>query len=439
MENLNVNKILCREKEETSIKNILLNFDKEKNNPLAKKGIYLYGDPGIGKTNFVTAILKDLEYDIISYDAGDIRNKNIIETFTKHNVSDVNIMSMFKKKTKKIAILMDEIDGMNNGDKGGINALIKLMRPKKTKKQKTEEFTIIPIICIGNYYQDKKIKELIKICHTFELKKPEKPQFMILLSNIFTNVSKEELEKICKFVNYDLRKLNTFYSIYLKNPNILNDDVMQHILHVNTSNDDTKLITHKLIEEKYTIKDHGCVMNETDRTIVALLWHENIVDVLAKGEKKITIPFYLKLLKNMCFADYIDRITFQKQIWQFNEMSSLIKTFYNNKIYHDTFEKPKLNKCDVRFTKVLTKYSTEYNNSLFIQHLSQQLEMDRKDLLIFFMDLKKDDKEIDMNIFENYDISKLDVNRIFRYLDKYSKETVVEDDENINNIDVQEF
>ncbi len=36
---------------------------------------------------------------------------------------------------------MDEIDGMNSGDKGGINTLIKLIRPKKTKKQKKEEIT----------------------------------------------------------------------------------------------------------------------------------------------------------------------------------------------------------------------------------------------------------------------------------------------------------
>jgi hypothetical protein len=65
-------------------------------------------------------------------------------------------MSLFNKKIRKIAIIMDEIDGMNNGDKGGINALIKLIRPKKTKKQKLEEVTINPIICIGNYKIDKK-------------------------------------------------------------------------------------------------------------------------------------------------------------------------------------------------------------------------------------------------------------------------------------------
>ena len=77
-------------------------------------------------------------------------------------MTDKNIMSLFQKKITKIVIVMDEIDGMNNGDKGGINTLIKLIRPKKTKKQKQEEITINPIICIGNYYMDKKIKELIK-------------------------------------------------------------------------------------------------------------------------------------------------------------------------------------------------------------------------------------------------------------------------------------
>jgi hypothetical protein len=172
-------------------------------------------------------------------------------------------------------------------------------------------------------------------------------------------------------------------------------------------------------------------MNETDRTIVGLLWHENIVDVLGKMDKKISIPFYLNQLDNMCLADYIDRITFQKQIWQFNEMSSLIKTFKNNNMYHSSFKKkPKYNPTEVRFTKVLTKYSTEYNNSIFIQNLCQELSMDKNDMFAFFLDLKNkhSDSEIVM-LFENYDISKLDINRIYRYLEKYTKEDAAEIEE----------
>ena len=151
MDTINVNKILNRCAIKKNITEILDYFEKNKQNLLTKRGIYIYGNPGSGKSHFIKEILKELDYDMIMYDAGDIRNKSIIDTITKHNMSDQNILSMFYGKSKKIAIVMDEIDGMNSGDKGGINSLIKLIRPKKTKKQKLEDVTLNPIICIGNY------------------------------------------------------------------------------------------------------------------------------------------------------------------------------------------------------------------------------------------------------------------------------------------------
>ena len=165
-------------------------------------------------------------------------------------------------------------------------------------------------------------------------------------------------------------------------------------------------------------------MNETDRTSVGLLWHENLIDVIDKADKKVSIPFYINQLENVCFADYIDRITFQKQIWQFNEMSSLIKTLKNNKMYHESFaQKQPYNPTETRFTKVLTKYSTEYNNSLFIQKLCQVLGMDKKDLFGFFIDLKNADNDSELNrLTEMYEIGKLDISRIYRYIEKYIKE-----------------
>ena len=160
MNDLNINSILGREQTYKKIKIILDGFQDNKSDITLKRGIYIYGNPGSGKTEFIVNLLREQNYDIIKYDAGDIRNKSIIDTITKHNMSDKNIMSMFEKKVKKIVIVMDEIDAMNNGDKSGINSLIKLIRPKKTKKQKVEEVSFNPIICIGNYQINKKIKEL---------------------------------------------------------------------------------------------------------------------------------------------------------------------------------------------------------------------------------------------------------------------------------------
>jgi len=424
MEGLNINYILNRKNIEKNIIDTLYEFEKNKTNILSKKGIYVYGDPGTGKTTFVSNILKELNYDIIKYDAGDIRNTSVIEDITKHNMSDKNIMSLFNKKARKIAIIMDEIDGMNNGDKGGINTLIKLIRPKKTKKQKLEEVTMNPIICIGNYKVDKKIKELMKVCTTIELKTPSSNQIHTIVDKLLPNIEELMKNKITTFVQGDLRKLNNIFYLYKNKPDLFNNELIQDILQLKSYSDDTKKITNKLINNYYSINEHNSIMNETDRTSVGLLWHENIIDVIDKFDKKISIPFYISQLDNICFADYIDRITFQKQIWQFNEMSSLIKTFKNNKLYHEYFsKKQKYNPTEVRFTKVLTKYSTEYNNSLFIQKLCQKLGIDKKDLFGFFIDLKNnhDDSEI-INLLENYEIGKLDINRIYRYIEKYIKE-----------------
>jgi hypothetical protein len=143
----------------------------------------------------------------------------------------------------------------------------------------------------------------------------------------------------------------------------------------------------------------------------------------------------------------MDRITFQNQIWQFNEMTSIIKTFYNNKLYHEYFpeNQNKFNPTEVRFTKVLTKYSTEYNNILFVHNLCQELDLDKKDLIVFFQGLRIfDNQEIINNnigvqydkLFENYIISKLDIKRIYRYLDKNIKKEFIEEDLSEDNFDI---
>ena len=304
MEKLNMNKLLSRETDVSNIKIILKQFELNKDNILFKKGIYVYGDPGTGKTTFVTNILKEMDYDIVKYDAGDVRNTSVIEDIAKHNMSDKNIMSLFNKKVRKIAIIMDEIDGMNNGDKGGINSLIKLIRPKKTKKQKLEEVSINPIICIGNYKVDKKIKELMKVSNVIELKTPTKLEIENITNLLLPTVDNSIKNKITPFVQGDLRRLNIIYNLYENNPETFkNDNIIENILQLKSYNDDTRKITNKMLNNYYTINEHNIVMNETDRTSVGLLWHENIIDVIDKCDKKQSIPFYTNQLENICFAD----------------------------------------------------------------------------------------------------------------------------------------
>ena len=65
--------------------------------------------------------------------------------------------------------------------------------------------------------------------------------------------------------------------------------------------------------------------------------------------------------------------------------------------------------------------------------------MDKNDMYAFFLDIKNKypvgDNEV-IQLFENYEISKLDINRIYRYLEKYTKEDA-EDTEDIVVSDIE--
>ena len=161
----------------------------------------------------------------------------------------------------------------------------------------------------------------------------------------------------------------------------------------------TKEIVNDIIKNNYNINYHNKI-NETDRTSIGLLYHENIID----SYKKLDENTYISCLNNFCFSDYIDRITFQKQIWGFNEISSIIKIINNNYILKKLERKKKE---EIRFTKVLTKYSTEYNNKLFLIKLSQKNNSDIDELF--------------MNIIENGELcnentTDLELNRLKKYL-----------------------
>jgi len=395
-----------------------------------KRGFYIYGNSGVGKTEFITNLLRSLNYDILYFDASDIRNKQTIEGITKNNIGDTNILSMFHKKAKKMAIVMDEIDGMTSSDKGGLATLIKLIRPKKTKKQQKEDFSVNPIFCISNYHVDKKIKELMKVTYNYELKPPSNKHVNIIIKTIMPKIEIELIDDILLYIDGDLRKLKSMFNIYKKNHNILNQELLTKIFQIKVNNDYTKDTIRTLMNNKICIKDHNMIMNETDRTIISLLYHENIIDGLKQNlDTEDFISIYYDILENYSFCDYMDRVTFQKQIWIYNEISSLIKIIDTNNKYHEFLDKDKTyqiknyNPKDVRFTKILTKYSTEYNNLLFTQDLCQKLNLDKKDMLSFFLNLRNtmDEEEL-IQYLINYDIQKLDIQRLFRYIDKYTIE-----------------
>ena len=416
---------LNRENIINEISYFLKNFESLKNDMGKSKGIYVYGDAGVGKTELIKNIINDLNMDSIWYNASDVRNKSLLENLTKQNMSNHNVMSLFKKKKKNIVIVMDEIDGMIGGEKSCISNIIKLIRAKKTKKQKQEDSLNNPIICIGGNKIDKKIKDMMKVCNSYFIEKPSEKQISSIIEKYYLkNENKKFINLISKNCQNDLRKIDTMLNlINTKKDNVKNEDLLSYYKYFQL---DVKDIILELFLNKCDIDSHNTKIIDNDRTIASLIWHENVIKQVKKFDNKF-LNMYYDILTNICFSDFIDRVTFQKQIWQFNEMTSLMKTYYSNFIFHKSKNENLLNlksvnvlkKQEIIFTKILTKYSNEFSNTVFIANLCEILMIEKKDLLGFFnwVNINKND-ELMYNLFNGEDnLSDLEVNRMLKFIE----------------------
>ena len=131
--------------------------------------------------------------------------------------------------------------------------------------------------------------------------------------------------------------------------------------------------TKETVYELLNNKDYDC--NQiAEKTIISLIYHENMIYC-----KNLDYKFYENFLKLFSVGDYYDRISFQKQLWQFNEITFYLKVIENFTKYN------KLNIAhknkNIIFTKVLTKYSNEYSNLNFVIDYCNKFNCQKTELI----------------------------------------------------------
>ena len=143
---------------------------------------------------------------------------------------------------------------------------------------------------------------------------------------------------------------------------------------INDKDKNMKEIVNDIITQKYNKYEDV----KTEKTIISLCFHENIIYHINNDKY-----FYNNLLKRICIGDYYDRIAFQKQLWQFNEMTYILKVISNYDLYKTYFNTEKfIKQKDIIFTKILTKYSNEYSNNNFLIGLCNKLNLQKDELIV---------------------------------------------------------
>ncbi|KAI6010360.1 replication factor RFC1 C terminal domain-containing protein [Pisolithus microcarpus] len=147
------------------------NFKKPGKNAMnVYRAVLITGPPGIGKTTSAHLCAKAEGYTPIEMNASDTRSKKLVEDgMNIHNISlDGWIAGQQKTNalgvtiTNRTCLIMDEVDGMSAGDRGGVGALNALIR--KTR---------IPIICIANDGGAQKLRPLTSTTCKLPFRKPD--------------------------------------------------------------------------------------------------------------------------------------------------------------------------------------------------------------------------------------------------------------------------
>lgn len=151
-----------------------------------ERAIIISGPPGIGKTTAAHLAAKLEGYDVLESNASDVRSKKLVENGVSDVMNNTSLLGYFAgdgksvdAAKKKIVLVMDEVDGMSAGDRGGVGALAKFCK-------KTE----VPLILICNERRLPKMKPFDHVAFDIRFNRPTVDQ---VRSRIMTICHREGL------------------------------------------------------------------------------------------------------------------------------------------------------------------------------------------------------------------------------------------------------
>ena len=291
------------------IKRDTSHFSKDGN--LNARAAIISGPPGIGKTSTVRVLAEMKGYHTFELNASDKRNKDIINNSVGFLMNNTTL-SMSTINNKNL-IIMDEVDGMaGNEDKGGIKALIDIVKKTKT-----------PIVFICNDIYCQKLKSLLNYCYDIRFTKPEKKQIINRLVNICReekmNINEKELDFICESFGCDIRQILNYLELASKTGKVINceDYKKDSAVTINSFDVCKKMLTRSEFNKYKTYNDKMDLFF-IDFELVPNLIYENYISCYNNSNsytKRESLERLTDSIENISISDIIERRIKTKNDW----------------------------------------------------------------------------------------------------------------------------
>jgi DNA polymerase III delta prime subunit len=303
----------------------------------------MYGEPGVGKTTLVYRVCKQLGYAVKEFNASHTRTGSAFRQQILPLLEEPGITSWISEKFRHgHVVLLDEMDGMSSGERGGLQELLKYIRAMKKKQ------IVVPLICCCNVIQGRKAQQLLRLSMVFEVKMPAAD---VLEKWLGRPVQDDERGS-------DLRQLLRGEKRALE-PGA-EDEEEETVA--------KQIAFHTLFEQIDIYED--IVAETKDINLASLLVHQNL---LTRIGPKATLGDYEKLMDILRHGDKCDFWAFFHQCWPLLNISLEFKCKLLN-LYLQRIPMPPLKKRltpeQLEYTWVLTKQSSLFNawKEMCIQH-----------------------------------------------------------------------
>ena len=414
-----------------------------------KNGLVISGSPGIGKTSTALILLKEAGYDVLEYNASQVRSLSIMRDKLQTISNSSNIMMMFKNQ-KISALILDEIDGCTSNDKGAVSQVIKFIidqdkisKKKEIKNDKNDKnnkniknivkINQNPVICICNNITPS-VKSLLKYSVHIKFNKPTDEDIYQLIVKISAiekiNINNVSCRLLVSHCQYDIRRtLNLLQNIktYFKDrpitikciKNII-ESFAQKDLDINLFSSVEKINCnympcHDLLSCYYK-----------DKTFVPLLVHENFNKNLIKNvkcTKNQKIDLMLKYYNHLIDSNIIDKFIFNNQMWELNDYVGILSCKQANIILNNDNKIRPLVYSTIKTSPVFSKLNYKFYNLKLMNEICKKIKISTSKfhlytsilyrLLIF--------NKLDENKYKHYLINLKKCGLTFKNIDKSIK------------------